>query len=488
MTLTFAMNNALTGLKASSQQAEIIANNVSNALTEGYARRDVALTAAGAGGVGAGVKIAAVVRSAAPATTEARRVAEAASGAAAIRADTMSRLAAVVGEPGEAGALATVATKFEAALAAAADTPESAINLNNAVATAGEYVSSVNRIAVEAMTLRTEADASIANQVATINDSLNAIQTINAEIKALSLSGGDTSALLDQRERLIRQVSSMIPVKAIKRPNEEVAIYTQNGGQLLDGKVFPLEFTGRGVVTPDMTVENGGLSGLRSNGLDIDVGRGDGRGLFDGGSLSAAFELRDSILPGVTDTLDGLAADLAQRTQDLPEDATQAAGAAGLFTDAGAAFDPAATLGLSQRLSLNAAVDPVRGGDVGRLRDGLGATAPGDAGDQTVLVGLINALSEPIAPPAGAALVGSKGAADFAGQFSASVLSRADELEDAAAFQAGSAEQLRQAEIAEVGVDTDQQMTQLIAVEQAFSANARVISVVDELLQRLIQL
>ena len=55
MSLSIALNNALTGLRSASSQADIIANNVSNALTEDYGRREAVLSATVVGGQGGGV-------------------------------------------------------------------------------------------------------------------------------------------------------------------------------------------------------------------------------------------------------------------------------------------------------------------------------------------------------------------------------------------------------------------------------------------------
>ena len=49
-------------------------------------------------------------------------------------------------------------------------------------------------------------------------------------------------------------------------------------------------------------------------------------------------------------------------------------------------------MGLSQRLRLNAAVDPAQGGALWRLRDGLGAAVPGVAGNSALLTALQEAL------------------------------------------------------------------------------------------------
>lgn len=485
MTLSLALNNALSGLQANTQKAEVISTNVANALTDGFGRREVALSSLATTG---GVRVDGVIRASSPAIAESRRFADAATGEANVRSDALTKLANAVGEPGSPGALATIADEFDASLSAAADTPESAALLKGAVLAAGDYAASINRIAAEVVNLRASADSSIASQVQTINSSLSKIQSLNAEIKTRELSGGDTSALLDQRESLIKEVSGMIPIRTIERPYGEIALYAANGGQLLDGKAFEIGFEASPGAPPGATIANGGLSGITLEGVPIAIGEGNGDSLLDGGSLAASFEVRDQIAPEAAAMLDGLAAGLISRVQDLPQDSTLAPGDPGLFTDAGAAFDPADEDGVALRISLNPLVDPSAAGDTYRLRDGLNAATQGVVGDATILRGLREALvaNQPLSASSG--LTSSRSAAGFAAELSVNLITSADRAQAASMFEEGAANALREAELAEIGVDTDQELSRLLQVEQAFSANARVVSVVDELFQRLLQI
>ena len=54
MSMSAALNNALSGLTASSRRAQVISDNVANALTPGYARRSVTVAAHVVGGEGQG--------------------------------------------------------------------------------------------------------------------------------------------------------------------------------------------------------------------------------------------------------------------------------------------------------------------------------------------------------------------------------------------------------------------------------------------------
>ncbi|MEM9043671.1 MAG: flagellar hook-associated protein FlgK [Pseudomonadota bacterium] len=488
MTLSLALNNALSGINVTSRQADAISDNVANALSEGFGRRDVQITSANAGGTGIGARVAGIDRAANPALTESRRLAEAELGRRDTISEGLARIAAQIGEPGDPQSLTSLADTLDAALAQAVDSPESPSLLNNVALSAGDYANQINRVAIEINTVRTETDASITQQVSVLNRNLGEIEALNDEIRSRNLAGLDTSALQDERQRLIDKVSSLIPIRVAKRDGGEVALFGRNGGQLLDGRAFEVEFTGTSVVTADRSLAAGNLSGLSIEGRPIDIGLGGDRGLLDGGSLSAAFELRDRILPDIIDQVDGLAADLVTRVQDLPQDPTLAPGDPGLFTDAGVAFDPANTLGLGSRIALNAAVDPLVGGDPTLLRDGLNATTVGEVGNASVLSGIQEALREQRAAPAGTGITGVQGVADLAADLGGLLLAEAANAEEDRLQQQGRTDALFDSERAVTGVDTDRELSRLLLIEQTFQANARVIEVVDSLLARLVQI
>ena len=62
MSLTGSLNSALSGLNAAARAAELISSNVANAMTEGYARRELQTSARVVGQSGQGVKVDGVLR------------------------------------------------------------------------------------------------------------------------------------------------------------------------------------------------------------------------------------------------------------------------------------------------------------------------------------------------------------------------------------------------------------------------------------------
>ncbi len=209
---------------------------------------------------------------------------------------------------------------------------------------------------------------------------------------------------------------------------------------------------------------------------------------MDGGSLGALFVQRDSTLPGIADQLDALAADLVERFQEVGLDPTAAPGDPGLFTDAGARYAAADQEGIATRLELNAAFDPVQGGEVWRLRDGQNAATAGIVGDATLLAALQDAALDRRAPNAALGVTGAGSMTDFAAGLTSSVATRQSLAEDDVSYLTALNTSLRDTELQTSGVDTDAEMQRLLLVEQAYAANARVIQTVDELIRRLLEI
>lgn len=486
MSITSALSNAFTGLSAASRTAEVISNNVANSMTEGYSRKTADLAARTVGGAGAGVRVAGMQRAADPQATADRRKFDAEVGEADVLSSARSQLAAAWGTPGTVTSLPSRASGLEIALRDLADTPESTSLQSRAASAGRDLTRSIQSISTETARVRVDADASITRQVNIVNSSLRQIEQLNREIQVRSASGGDFTALEDQRQQLVDQVSSLIPIKTYPRGGDQVAIYAKGGGALLDGKAFELGFEPTGVITQDMTIASGALSGITLNGVDVEIGHGGG--LLDGGALAANFEVRDIIAPAEGARIDAYAMDLAMRFQDPTVDTTLAVGDPGLFTIGGMAADPSDPEGAAALFALNAAADPAQGGNAWRLRDGMNAATEGAAGNDVILRNLLSAFNDPRAPSADAGVGGLYGSADLAAELTSMAASGATQAQSALGARETQLELAATTEAAAMGVDTDQELAHLLLVEQAYAANARVLQTVDTLLKRLMEI
>lgn len=481
MSISHSLSNALSGMTAASRMAEVVSSNLSNALTDGYGRRSLDLSAATIGGRGAGVEIGGVTRHVDRGILSDRRLADANLAQFGSLVETLGRIEDVIGQADDPGSISARIVSVEAALVDAATDPASTIRLSNLGDRLTALTESLNTASTQIQSMRASADASIEDQVSRLNTSLSQIEQLNADITYARNTGVDPSSLQDQRQRVVDEVASIVPVRELERDGGQIALMTPAGETLLDGRAQRFEFTPNATITPDMTLQSGGLNGLT---LDGDPIAPDGIGKMTGGTLGAAFQARDVELVEAQRRLDGIAADLIGRFEDPAIDPTQTAGQAGLLTDGGAPLDLANTTGLAARISVNAAVDPAQGGTVTNLRDGTYATTPGAAGDATFLQALSLALSTPAAglnDPVALSAAGRAAAAETA--------TGAQRLtyESEQSFANARWSSLKEAEAAE-GVDSDYEMQMLLRVEQAYAANARVIQAVEMMMKRLMEI
>lgn len=484
MTITSALNSAMSGLHAASRASGLVSNNIANALTPGYARRTLAISASSIGNTG-GVRIDGVTRHVDAQVIADRRLAGSEFGYRTNTSSFLNRVEDLIGTPDQAGSLSARLADFQNSLITASSRPDAPERLDIAALSARDLANSINAVSRGIQDARTEAERSIATQVEKLNSTLKAVQQINVSITAANAQNAEISALQDQRQVLIDEISEIVPVRMVDRDHGTVALYTTGGSILLDGRPAEVGFEATNLVTPYMSIDDGTLSGLTVNGYAVNTSSNAGR--LHGGTLGAQFEIRDELAPAAQAQIDALARDLIERFENAAVDPTLAMGQAGLFTDEGAPVDPLADLGLSSRIALNASVDPAKDGETWRLRDGLGALAPGSSGDATLLNALSDALTTARIPSSGGFGPGALSASGLVTSIGSNIGSDRLHEDQLLSFASARFYELTEREL-ENGVDTDVELQNLMIIEQAYAANARVIETVDQMFDTLMRI
>ena len=479
MSISSALSNALSGLTANARRAEIGAANIANAQTDGYGRRIVETASASIGGASAGVAVVGITRSINTVILGDRRASDGALAGARQQAQVLRTIEQSIGSVDDPSSLSARLVDLELALEAAAADPASDNRLRTGVRALKDLALAVGQTARTIQTQRARADADIAASVATLNASLAQVEALNSDIGKAVATGRDPSALMDQRQVSIDRISALVPVREVAQSNGKVALWTVGGAQLLDGAAPRIDFSPRSVITADMTLASGALSGLSLSGTPMTqaVGR------LTGGALEAQFILRDETLVAQQAAVDAIALDLVGRFSDPAVDPTLTPGAAGLLTDGGGAFIVGNEIGLAQRLSIHLSLDPAGANEIHRLRDGLAATAHGEVGNPAQLHRYLDVLSEQRAFGGGEALSAFDRIARTSERLSTDRLVAEQEV----AFATARRDSLHAAEL-EGGVDTDAELQRLLVVEQAYAANARVMQTIDQMMSRLMEI
>ncbi len=480
MSISATFSSALSGLAATSRMAEVTASNISNALTEGYARREAQVSSRVVGSTGVGVTIDGVTRHVDKSLLQDLRQSIAGQSYQQARSGFLSAVEKTYGTPDAAGSLSARISGFERSLIEAASRPDSDARLATVADSANAVIRSLSDASRTIQEHRQRADTRIALEVGQLNDALVRVANLNIHIREATATGRETAALMDQRQQLVDTIAAIVPVKEIPRGRDEIALYTSGGTVLLEGRPMTIAFDRSGVITADMTLQGGALSGLSINGQPVTTGPNGGR--LGEGSLTAQFEIRDRIAPDAQAQLDAVARDLVERFAAPGLDPTVAPGAPGLFTDRGLVFAPANEPGLAGRLVMNAVVMPEQGGAYWRLREGLGAAtpqAPGAAGQLSAWTGALVAKRVPVSGSFGA---GGRGFATLASELISGLSVKRLSVQSEAAFAAARSSDLKSAMLRN-GVDTDTEMQNLMQIEKAYAANAKVIKTADDMLQ-----
>lgn len=482
MSISSAITAARSGLLVSGQRADIVATNVANATTPGYVRRSVVVGENMVGTATQGVESRGTFRASDSGRTAERMLLSSDASQASVKAATWQTLSSRVGDQADGTGLFGMMSNLESALKAAQAAPESPANLSVILEASRTLVNEFQSLSQLAATQRAEADREIADGVNVVNSALKEIESLNSQISALNDNSPKSAALKDERQRQLDVIAEYLPVESVDRNHGTIDVVTKEGVYLLAGKASQIEFSPSNIFTPNNTVEGGQLSRLTVGGNDLTPGASSWAATSSG-LFGALFTLRDTDLPEFSRQLDTVAGDLISRLSADGIDPTTVSGEFGLFVDP----DPAAGAGVASRIAINPAIDPAEGGAIWRMRDGVNTVSEGPPGNSEILSAMVDALTSTRSINAGS-IQGSFTASQLTAQF-ASLTGQARVSHEAMLSAATTQHQLSvEAEQSLTGVDVDSEMQDLLLIEQAYAANARVIEVASQMIDRLMEL
>lgn len=479
MSLSTALSSAMSGLALSTRATQLVADNIANARTDGYGVRSLDQAARSVGGSGSGVMIKGITRHVDHALlTEVRR-AGAQHDHEVLLGNFWKTMEDGFGVPGDPGSLSSNLSRLGSALQLASLSPDQPAVLQQVVMAAKDISQTLQSLHHRVQRERDIADAGIAREVTQVNQALQSIADLNLDIQRQILTGGAPQALMDSRQRLVDEVSQRIPVREFAREDGRLMLMSLDGSILVDRNASQFSFSRRSDPSAGDSVETGALSSIGFNGRETSSA------MFPSGQIGAFLRIRDADAPEMQTRLDALTHDLVARFANIAIDPTLASGQFGLFSLQGLAGMPSDFSGITERLAVNPQVDPSAGGEIWRLRAGLNASGPGAALDNAILDRMVWALDQPQLL-AGATTNPRSAFAQADELLSATALKRLD-LDQRRAQSGMHSAVLREA-LAAQGVDTDAQLSKLLVLEQAYTANARVLSTIDAMMRTLLEI
>lgn len=485
MSLTVAYNIARSALSSNSASASVVSRNISNVENPDAARKTALLV----NGMSGGVQVAGIAGQVETALLERSLERGAASSQSIEVAKALEQLSAVVGDPEVESSPAALIGAFRSALQTAAGAPYDPTALRGVVLAAVDLAISLNSAAQLSAATRQDAQGALGQAVGELQSLLGTFSDVNSEIVAGTALGRDITDQLDRRNGILRQIAELASIKTQVRSDNDMALFLANGTTLFESTVREISF-GSGV--PLVPGEPGVV--LRIDGLP----QSDGGSLE--GRIGGLLVVRDEITLELERQLDEIARGLIVATSEEDQSALPTgASLAGLFTYPGGPTLPASglvTVGLAATINVNANARLELGGALERIRDG-GISDPGDPryvynsgtlpGYSGRLRELVDRLSDdqPFSPAIGISVL--------AGGVTALAIASAGWLEGERSAKTKDSEQDKVlAEKAtgawqsKVGVNLDDELTALMALERSYQASTRLISSVNTMYDALL--
>jgi flagellar hook-associated protein 1 FlgK len=367
-------------------------------------------------------------------------------GKASTNGDLLSQLESALGEPSSNGLGASLDGLFTA-FSDLANDPANPTSRNLARQAAVRLVDQFHQTDTRIAALINDGTDRLKDQVSQANSLTRQIADLN--VKILATGPGGSPTLSDQRDLAIDQLSSLMSVTVVPRPDGTVAV--QSGGALIVD----------GAQSRDLTVR--ATAGGPGVGFTSDVGTIDP----GSGSMQALITLTNTTLPGFRGQLDQLAQNLVTQFNTIHRSG---------FTPTGNTtvdfFDPAGVTGGTIQLSgsILASVDNIATG---------GTAAPGDGTNAQRLGDLVRT------PLAG---LGNQSLRDFFVTVAGSIGADVRDAQQQTTVQQTLVDNFDAQRQEVSGVSVDEEMVNLISQQQAYGAAARLVTIANQMVQDLLDM
>ena len=342
-----------TALSALQRAISTTGQNIANVNTDGYSRQSVTFSARpaqdiGAGYLGSGVQVTSIDRAYSQFMANDVQQRTASSGYYSLYANAAERVDSMLGDPSTS--ITQAMDSFFASAEAVANSPTSLPERQVMLSNAETLVQRFDYIVGRVDDVTKEMNSQIAGAVSEINQLAGGIATLNEEIAKVSgRTGGLPNDLLDQRDALIVQLSSLVDTKTVAQDDGSLNVFIGRGQPLVTGTVAETLAT--------QTDSELGSTSLVTLSAFV-AGSSDVSDFLTGGKLGAALTVTDEVVNPTRRELNLLAVGFAETINAIQEggDDLQGVNGTALFTETEGVVKTAPSVDDSTANSGNAAV------------------------------------------------------------------------------------------------------------------------------------
>lgn len=340
-------------------------------------------------------------------------------------------------------------SKFNAAAAA----PTDSTSRDAVVAAARALVSGIQRRASELAAARKAADERVRDGAVSVTALAKQLAAANAAV-----AKSNSPAALDQRDRLAKQINQQVGGQARVDPDGQMRYVLEGGAVLVDG-----------ARAASLTASADATTGVAKLEVVDGSSRREVTSTITGGAVGAQLAFRDQSVPKVQRQLDQVAFDLTTSMNAAHSANAGLDGVSGrpLFTPQTSVTGAASTIAVDPAIAANSKLLALAAPGAGP-GDNAGALALSAVGSQTVASG------------------GTRTLGDAAIDIVAGLAQSTADAKGAVTRDSLVADHLASLRDSLVGVDTQEEMTNLARFEHASSAMTKVVSTINDMLGSLI--
>ena len=224
MSLSSIIGIASSGVATAQTSLRTVADNISNVNTKGYVRKIVEQSSLTSDGRGQGVAVDRIRQAADAYLERAAYTASGNLGEATTLARGFDQAQGLFGDPSSDTSFFNQLDSIYSGFNVASASPSSGLGRSQIVLDLRNFLSDSARINSSIRDLRSEADTQLTNDVATVNNLLKAISSLNTDIVQGNLTNGDATGSESLQREMIKKLSSYMDIKVTTRPTGEVRI------------------------------------------------------------------------------------------------------------------------------------------------------------------------------------------------------------------------------------------------------------------------
>jgi len=305
MSLSLALNSAISGLSTAQSGLNVISNNIANVNTEGYTRKIFEPESRVLNGQGAGVQLGDIRNSVDQYLMRDIREERSTFGSLDVKQQFLKRVQDLFGTTSSNNTISHRINDIQSDWETLALEPEKASTQLSAVQAGITVADQLSRMSKTVQGLRLDADREIERSIVEISGLLSTIAKLNDQIALQQGTGRPTEDLEDKRDVALNKLSDNIDIQYFVNSNGAATVFTTDGTTLIDSSPVAINHVALSLVNASNTYAGGDFNGIFAGMRDITNSIRSGR-------LKALVETRDKILPDMQSQLDELARNLKE--------------------------------------------------------------------------------------------------------------------------------------------------------------------------------